>query len=132
MTIKLWLPLPPSVNSMYKPTRKGVRLSKHARLYKERVGWYVNRLEPLAGHLEVIVHINAHNKSRDIDNCLKLLLDSIEKFAYLNDRQVARIHAHMYHDKASDEGVYVEIDEIRPMLNAIHSLDSTQYGIVED
>lgn len=97
------LPYPPSVNNMYRSVKGRLILSTEGRTYKAEVGYVVNQLdmEPLDGDVEVNVQVYRPRKAGDLDNRLKATLDALEGVAYHNDRQIKRIIAERFDDKAN-------------------------------
>ena len=97
--IKLTLPYPPSVNRLWRHVGKRVLVSKEGRQYRNRV-WMELRManiKPIEGpvSLEIILHPPDRRK-RDLDNCLKSILDSLQHGgAYYDDNQVKKIDAEM-------------------------------------
>lgn len=90
------LPIPPSVNHYTKRTKNGgVMLTEKAKEYKRDVYQMVGRLapsEPIEGKLagEFIFHFGSEaiTNQRDLDNCMKLVLDSLQDAQFFrNDCQ---------------------------------------------
>jgi crossover junction endodeoxyribonuclease RusA len=97
------LPYPPSVNRLYKRRRGGgVRLSDEAVVFKQWVAVEVyNRgiVEPLEGDLAVDITVYRPAKRGDLDNLLKITLDSLNKLLWKDDKQITVIHAVRLDDK---------------------------------
>jgi len=114
--MKLVLPFPPSANRYWRSTvRAGfVRTykSKEAKEYSTRAYWEARQQmqEPFTGEVVVRGTIYFPNKRGDLDNRLKVLLDSLEGAAYNNDSQIVRIDVSKDYDKA-DPRVELEITE---------------------
>lgn len=95
MTLKLSLPLPPSVNSMYVNTRGGGReLSKKAEVYVRQSRALINLaieeqywlMQARATWLYAdMVFFMPDRKVRDSHNMLKLLMDVMQGTVYEND-----------------------------------------------
>ena len=95
MTLKMSLPLPPSVNAMYVNTRGGGRkLSKHANEYVRQSRALINLAieeqywlkQARATWLYAdMVFFMPDRKVRDSHNMLKLLMDVMEGIVYEND-----------------------------------------------
>ena len=90
------MPVPPSVNGYLKHDKRGVtRLSDKAREYKMDAYQAIGRYAPsepsqkrLAG--EFIFHFGSDSimRKRDLDNCMKLILDALEYAKFFeNDNQ---------------------------------------------
>lgn len=108
--MKLTLPYPPSCNAVWRNVYGRTLLSSKARVYRNRVDSYchVRRVTPLEG--DVMVSIIAYRPRRvgDLDGVLKLTLDSLQGWAFKNDKQVVRIVAERRDDKANPR-VEVEV-----------------------
>lgn len=110
----LRLPYPPSANAYWRSVNGRVLVSAEARAYKQKVGWLCavgRKLKPLDG--PVVVTIAAYRPRRigDLDNLLKVLLDSIRGYAYRDDSQVVEIHARRADDKA-DPRVEIRVEAV--------------------
>lgn len=89
------MPIPPSVNSYLERNRNGtVKLSDKAKDYKMDTYQLVAPYAPseasnerLAG--EFIIHFGSHaiDGKRDLDNCMKLMLDTLEYARFFNNDQ---------------------------------------------
>jgi crossover junction endodeoxyribonuclease RusA len=98
--IELTLPYPPSVNSYWRSVRVGNRnqvlVSKAGRDFQHQVRLVVliaRAVKQYSGRLivEVMLH-PADNRKRDIDNCLKSLLDALgHAGVYLDDSQIDKL-----------------------------------------
>jgi crossover junction endodeoxyribonuclease RusA len=97
------LPYPPSANRYWRNYGGRVVRSKEAVDYKAEV----ERL--LSGKLRVIssprpvklsLRLYRPVKSRDLDNCIKILQDALQGLAFENDNQVVEIHATIEDDKS--------------------------------
>lgn len=81
--MNLLLGYPPSTNTYYRSIRKGamagrVLISEKGREYRIKVAQTVGKVEPMQGKLSVeIILCPPDRRRRDIDNCLKALLDSL-------------------------------------------------------
>lgn len=101
----LTLPLPPSVNNLYRNVRgRGRVLNKQGREYKEAVRMLAMgaRLPLLRGAVKVCMTVYFPNRRRrDLDNACKIVLDSLSGLAYQDDAQVARIELTRCYDSAN-------------------------------
>ena len=105
------LPLPPTVNHYYVNTGRGGRaLSPGARDYKAAAEMAVHRahLVRYAGPVAVTLHVYRERAAGDLDNRIKLTLDSLNGHAWRDDAQVVELHAYR-HDDAANPRVEVEI-----------------------
>ncbi len=81
--MKLTLPFPPSVNTYWRNTRKGVLISASGRCFRSNAFAAVmeqlkRRPQPLTVNVEVSVLLFPPDKrQRDLDNYLKALFDSL-------------------------------------------------------
>lgn len=96
------LPYPPSANAYWRMFHNRILVSKEARAYKARAGLLALAagMRPLEGELEVLVHAYRPRKVGDLDNLLKVLLDSLRGVAWADDSQVRCIHAVRFDDRA--------------------------------
>ena len=97
--LKVTLPYPPSVNSYWKRTKRGMRRSDKATAYITAV--FVTTAEArrklplkgLTGRLSVEIRLHMPDKRRrDIDNTAKAILDSMQYAGiYKDDNQIDRM-----------------------------------------
>lgn len=99
--MKINLPYPPSSNRYWRSFRGRVVVSEEARAYKDAVGLLANvaNLQPITGEVILSIHIRRPAKRRDIDNHLKVTIDSLQGYLYKNDSQIVELHAIMVDDK---------------------------------
>jgi len=91
--MELALPYPPSINHYWRRVGPRTLISREGRRFRERVTAILAAMgiQPLAGQLEVEV-FPPDNRRRDLDNCLKSLLDAMEHGgAYTDDSQIAKL-----------------------------------------
>lgn len=103
MTIHLTLPLPPSVNSMYRAVGAGtstrVVKASRTRLYEEEAGYAIlaqkREQQVPPGPLAVIVKCYWPDKrKRDVDNFTKGVIDIISRTLGFDDCRIADLHAY--------------------------------------
>ena len=94
----LELPFPPSLNTYYRNVRGRMLLSAEGRQYKLDVLAHVwtackGKPVPMTGRLAVDIHLhNRANRSYDIDNRPKAVLDALEESGvFVNDSQIDRL-----------------------------------------
>ena len=91
MEIKLQLPIPPSLNRKYINNRFVV--SSEWRSFKRTVSEICQeqRVKPFTGEVGMEIVYYRPRKAGDIDNKLKAVLDSLQGWAYEDDKQVAEL-----------------------------------------
>ena len=111
--MKIILPMPPSVNRYWRSCRGRVFLSAEAKQYKAQVALLAHaaRLTPLQGEIILYADVYRERRSGDLDNRLKAILDSLNKIAFNDDKQVVEIHARRF-DDAKNPRVEIEVVEI--------------------
>jgi Holliday junction resolvase RusA-like endonuclease len=99
--IVLILPYPPSANRYWRVFRGRVCVSQEARDYKKAVGQISLAIGCKPFECEVCCRVDVFRpqKRGDLDNTLKVLLDSLRGIAYKDDKQVAEIHLFRNEDK---------------------------------
>ncbi|PYJ11248.1 MAG: RusA family crossover junction endodeoxyribonuclease [Verrucomicrobia bacterium] len=111
--VNITLPFPPSANRYYRHDRGITHRSDEANAYRGNV-WALcddEGIEPFSGLVRVSMTFFRPAKRGDLDNRIKVLLDSIQGLAYHNDSQIAEIHAYRADDKANPR-VELEITEL--------------------
>jgi crossover junction endodeoxyribonuclease RusA len=100
--MKITLPYPPSSNRYWRWVKTHFTRSAEAKKYIEYVGWeFQSRdLHPVQGEISVTMHLFRPAKRGDLDNRIKIVLDAMQGFAYINDNQIREIHAVLHDDKA--------------------------------
>lgn len=91
--LRFTLPVPPSVNRYRIPVRSRIVLSDEGRAFKRAVREHAALVSMLEGHVALHIVIYFPNRRSDLDNALKVLLDSLQGVAYQNDAQVVTIRA---------------------------------------
>jgi crossover junction endodeoxyribonuclease RusA len=96
--IELEIPFPPSVNRLYKPKRfgSGIYKTEEAKRYTQTVfalTYNKGKLSaPLAIEMWIVAHPPKLKRKRDLDNLLKITLDSLQGQVFDNDSQIGRLH----------------------------------------
>lgn len=95
------LPYPPSVNNLYATVRGRRVLSRAGRNYHETASLAAMRAGAIYidGPVTVTVDVYRPRKAGDLDNTLKVVLDSLTGTCWHDDRQVEEIHARRFDDK---------------------------------
>lgn len=107
------LPYPPSANRYWRKWRNRMVKSNEARGYQEYAGWTAKAAGAHlhAGAVGLSLRIYRPQRRRDLDNCIKVLVDALQGVSYNNDNQVREIHAYLEDDKAAPR---VEV-EVQPL-----------------
>jgi Holliday junction resolvase RusA-like endonuclease len=89
--------------------------SPEAREYQRKVAllWrsQMGRIEPLKGDVSVMLSVYRPAKRGDLDNQIKVMLDALKGYAYVDDSQVVHLEATRFDDKANPRAV-VTIDAV--------------------
>lgn len=112
-TSRLVLPYPPSVNHAYKRGARGTILTETAAVYKHEAGWRAKEqgVQFISGDVALYVDFYRPVYKPDLDNGLKLLIDSLNGIAWEDDSQLVEIHARRFDDPANPR-VNVVIKEV--------------------
>ena len=118
--ISLILPYPISANAYWRSfvpkgwNRAAVHVTPEAKAYKREVGWLC-KAAGIRGPIKSKVALSfrlvpANGVCMDLDNCLKVAIDSLKDIAFLDDSQVYKITAerHMPDGRARLEVVIEE------------------------
>jgi len=99
----LVLPYPPSANRYWRNVKGRMVVSAEARAYRHAVSMrlLMQSMPLLECDVAVSVAVYRPAKRGDLDNTLKVLLDALKGFAYLDDSQVTRLTAERFEDKAN-------------------------------
>lgn len=99
----LVLPYPPSANRYWRSIiiKGSVRVvvSSEAKAFKKAVSAALVGLSPVAGPVSLTMTFYRPRKRGDLDNLLKVTLDSMKGIAFHDDSQVERIEATRKEDK---------------------------------
>ncbi|MDX2015578.1 MAG: RusA family crossover junction endodeoxyribonuclease [Myxococcaceae bacterium] len=103
----LVLPYPPSANNYWRSVavRAGpkwvarVLKSEEARSYQKAVAAQLAGLAPETSEVVVEFHVYRPRRIGDLDNALKVLMDALKGFAFVDDSQVVQLSAHRHDDK---------------------------------
>jgi len=123
--MKLTLPFPPSANRYWRTRVLRSRgqvlvqtyLSPEAKAYKKAVAEVCERahLEPVDGEVSLVLHVFRPKLVGDLSNRLKVLEDSLNGFAWVDDKQVAEIRMVRDLDRERPR-VEVEVLPVEPGL----------------
>jgi crossover junction endodeoxyribonuclease RusA len=111
--IVLNLPYPPSANRYWRVYRGKPVPSKEAVAYKEEVKRKTSGVVPFPADVKVALRVNVYRDAMrgDLSNRIKILEDSLNGIAYVDDKQVHRLEFEMY-DDAVNPRVEVEVYEV--------------------
>lgn len=113
MTTTYAFPIPPSANRYWRMVNGRVLVSEAARVYKQVVWALAHQqdMQLVTGSVAINIRVYRAQKTGDIDNYLKVLLDALKGLAYQDDKQIVEIHAYRFDDK-DDPRVLVTINEV--------------------
>lgn len=111
--MKLTLDYPPSGNRYWRHNRGHIHRSAEADAYIRYVALLCAAagVQPLDGDVRVQLNFYRPAKRGDLDNGIKVLVDSLQGYGYHNDSQIAELHARRFEDKHAPR-VEVEIVEV--------------------
>lgn len=120
--VRLKLPYPVSANRYWRIWRNKAVRSAEATAYKSVVRRIAQEagVMPSEGSVAVCLRLipkankdgSANKTVIDLDNALKVTLDSLQGIAYENDKQVRRIAAGYADEPVAGGGLAVEIEEL--------------------
>lgn len=125
--MRLVLPYPPSANRYWRVYRGRAVKSPEARAYQLETAKRLKGMVPVSG-VQVAVRIDVYRPAKrgDLDNSLKVVLDAIQGFAYLNDKQVRVIIATQHDDKARPR-VEVDVRALESWVHEVGDFDASDY-----
>jgi Holliday junction resolvase RusA-like endonuclease len=101
--------LPPSVNKMYCHTQKGgLYLHPNVLTFKTNIAKILKECTFNRSNKEIKLNITFYMKNRnnDIDGPIKVLLDSMNKIVYDDDKQIVELHVNKFVCKENRTVVY--------------------------
>lgn len=112
--MKLILPYPPSANRYWRNVNGRMVKSAEARAYKTDVVYHfltqMRGQKPLESDVYVTLNFYRPRRRGDLDNRIKVTLDSLQGLAFKDDSQISVIHAARFEDK-NDPRVEVHVGE---------------------
>jgi crossover junction endodeoxyribonuclease RusA len=135
--IEITVPYPPSSNRYWRVDRGTTHLTAAARRYKQDVAALAHEAgvrAPIAGPVAVELHVYRPRRAGDLDNRIKLLLDSLQGAVLSNDSQVTEIHAYRHDDKARPrvEVTVAEADAAGLVLLKARNVNRVEAGAIVD
>jgi crossover junction endodeoxyribonuclease RusA len=112
----LILPPPISANRYWRKYRNQMVISDEARAYKlqvQRIALDAGA-DMLTGDVSIRLDVYREAKRGDLDNKIKVILDSLQGILYADDKQIVEIYARRFDDKRNPRAVI----EIRPASDA--------------
>jgi crossover junction endodeoxyribonuclease RusA len=97
--MKLRLPYPPSANRYWRVWRGRAVKSTEARAYQAQVKLMNPGGAAFVTPVAVSIRVYRPAKRGDVDNAIKVLLDSLKGIAFVDDKQVVELHAYRFDDK---------------------------------
>lgn len=102
-SVKVTLPYPPSVNRYLRFAPGGYAYTtREAKAYKQgaKLRALTQGMRPIQeGEVALLITVFRPRKTGDLDNHLKVLLDSLNGIAYADDKQVGEIFISRFEDK---------------------------------
>lgn len=101
--IRLILPPPVSANRYWRMFKNRMVISAEAKAYKEHVALIArdSGAAMLTGDVSIRLDVYREAKRGDLDNKIKVILDSLQGVLYADDKQVVEIHARRFDDKGN-------------------------------
>ena len=109
----LTLPIPPSANKYWRTWKGRFLVSEEARVYKSAVKILARGYDPISGNVSLVVHVFRPRRIGDLDNYLKVLMDSLRGVLYEDDSQVVVIYA-TRHEDPKNPRVEVSCESVQP------------------
>ena len=121
--IDFYTDFPPTVNSYYVKTKRGIFISKKGREFRKRVAKDINEqlgaIEGLTQRIALTVILTPPDKRiRDVDNYMKALLDAITHSGLWEDDSLVD-QLFIYRAKLGDNsprGTFIRIEEASPVF----------------
>ncbi len=99
---ELILPLPPSTNSVYRHRAVGKRsmmyMTKEGKAYKAAVVAAASLCRPEIGPVRVHMDVYLPRRAGDLANREKLVLDALQGYAYVDDKQIVELEMRKWLD----------------------------------
>jgi crossover junction endodeoxyribonuclease RusA len=111
--MKITLPYPPSANKYWRIMNSRMVRSPEATAYVMEVDSVCRDMDlvPVTGPIQLRVDVFRPWQKGDLDNFLKVVLDALQRWAYVNDNQIVTIHAYRHDDKHNPR-VEIDVQEV--------------------
>ena len=117
-TVLILKKIPILLNRLYIPFikngRASIRKNPKAKEFAEYVFYqsYIQKCKLIKGTVSVKIDVLIHKrKNYDLDNCLKLLFDSLNNILYEDDKMIIKIEARKHLKSSSDE-IIISVESI--------------------
>lgn len=106
----LKLPYPPSANRYWRHNRGIIHRSSEAKAFMDRAAILARAagMPMLRGDVRIVLDVYRPARRGDLDNSLKVLIDSLRGICYADDKQIIAIEARR-HDDPTDPRVMVQV-----------------------
>ena len=103
MKLKVILPYPPSANRYWRVYKGMTVVSSEATAYKREVKKLAKlaALSPLRGDVALTLDVYRPRATGDLDNRIKVLVDSLNGIAWADDEQIVQIHAYRHEGRGA-------------------------------
>ena len=110
--IRLTLPVPPSLNRLWAGRRYKTNKAKNYTEDVQKVCLVSGITEPTSQPVRITMYWYPQANRGDVDNLQKLLFDSLQGFAYENDKQIQEFHVYRLSVDKKNPRIEIEIEEI--------------------
>jgi len=91
------------------------------KIYESKFGIH----PPTLSRIRLTLHFYFGNRKRDVDNCCKIMLDSLNKFAFADDEQIDELMLKKcYGNKEQRTEIFIEEIESDKNISYIRTMDN--------
>lgn len=115
LEITLQLPYPPSNNSLYMRTARGVTLTRNYRSWIKEAGWALKAQRPgsISGPVDVhMIAVKPDRRKRDVANLEKAVSDLLVRHRVIEDDSLIRHNTQQWSSEDIAPGVYITIRSV--------------------